>query len=133
MREPDSTLNQVGLNQDGTVYVDGDALLWMAQEVYNWAESKGWNDPPPSFGEAMMMLVTEVAEAVEAYRKWELDAMVSAWGDGVKPEGVPSEFADILIRLLHYSKLFGVDLFKEYRRKMDYNYTREYRHGGKAL
>ena len=50
-----------------------------------------------------------------------------------KPEGVGSEFADIFIRLLHYSELFDVDLAAEYERKMSYNHTRAFRHGGRAL
>ena len=50
-----------------------------------------------------------------------------------KPEGVPSELADVLVRLLDMCSRYGVDLFAEWRSKMDYNWSRSYRHGGKAL
>jgi hypothetical protein len=169
----------------------------MADEVLAWCQVKGWYDTPVSFGEAMALLHSEVAEASEAWRVWDLrDATATFAMDAVihppKPEGVGSEFADILIRWLDDSRRFGVDpdlkvnslpqisssflenmnalhtliakaseafyendawwyrkharvvafliqlcehygidLRAEYERKMSYNYTRAYRHGGK--
>jgi NTP pyrophosphatase (non-canonical NTP hydrolase) len=109
----------------------------LVEDCYTLAVSKGWSDPPPTFGEAMMLICCEAAEAVECFRTHGTEDMTA--GDiylGLKlpkPEGVGSEFADILIRLGHYAKLFGVDLQAEYDRKMAYNHTRAYRHGGKAL
>lgn len=50
-----------------------------------------------------------------------------------KPEGVPSEFADTFIRLLHYSHVHGIDLQAEVDAKMAYNTTRPWRHGGRNL
>lgn len=111
----------------------------MQREVYAWAESKGWTNPGPTFGEACALLHSEVSEALEAYR----DAVGQGndryatylidHGGVPKPEGVASEFADVLIRLLHYSEMYGINLAAEYRKKMDYNEQRPYRHGGKAL
>lgn len=63
----------------------------------------------------------------------ELAACDCEYGKTAKPEGVGSEFADILIRLLDDCDLFGVDLAAEYERKMAYNHTRAFRHGGRAL
>ena len=37
--------------------------------------------------------------------------------------------ADFLTRLVQIANLYGVDLEDEYRRKLEYNKTREYRHG----
>lgn len=53
------------------------------------------------------------------------------WGG--KPEGVGSELADIFVRLLHTCALHDIDLFDEWRKKMNYNWSRAYRHGGKKL
>lgn len=54
--------------------------------------------------------------------------------DGVgKPEGVGSEFADILIRLLDECQRQGIDLTWEYERKIAFNKTRGHRHGGKRV
>lgn len=50
-----------------------------------------------------------------------------------KPCGVASEFADILVRLLHYSYVHQIDIGNEFLKKMRYNEVRSYRHGGKAL
>lgn len=50
-----------------------------------------------------------------------------------KPEGVASEFADVFIRLLHYCECHGFNLEEEFIRKMQYNITRAYRHGGRNM
>lgn len=102
----------------------------MTDEVWDYTHRKGWEpDEDRTFGDEMALLHSEVSEALEAYRKWGfMDATVET-----KPEGVGSEFADILIRLLHYSRAHGIDLDWEFQRKMRYNHTRPYHHGGKLL
>lgn len=88
----------------------------MTQEVADFCQAKGWNDQVVTFGEAMALLASEVSEALEAYRKWGTDDATSniidaGAGESIpKPEGVGSEFADILIRLLDDCGRFGVDL-----------------------
>ena len=51
----------------------------------------------------------------------------------VKPEGVGSEAADVLIRLLDTCERYGIDLDHEFERKIAFNATRGHRHGGKRL
>ena len=115
------------------------SLTQMTEEVVANNREKGWHDNPPSLPECMMMLVTEAAEAVEAWRIWGIEdgtagSAVNPGGDkGAKPEGVGSELADILIRLLDDCYLFGVDLESEFNRKMAYNRMRPFRHGGKRI
>lgn len=46
-----------------------------------------------------------------------------------KPEGVPVEIADVVIRLFDYAGTYGIDLEYEVLRKMSYNGTRPYKHG----
>jgi NTP pyrophosphatase (non-canonical NTP hydrolase) len=48
-----------------------------------------------------------------------------------KPEGFPSELADIMIRVMDLAEGMGVDLGKEILEKHEYNKTRPYKHGGK--
>lgn len=50
------------------------------------------------------------------------------WG---KPEGVPAEAADVLIRLLDWCGEEGIDLEAAVIEKMAYNETRAAMHGGK--
>jgi hypothetical protein len=50
-----------------------------------------------------------------------------------KPCGIPSELADVIIRVLHFAGKHGVDIEQAVREKMYYNETRPYKHGGKKL
>ncbi len=107
------------------------SLATMAKEVGAWSIRKGWDpDPKRTFGDEIALLHSEVSEALEAYRDWKFDDPTQ---EGGKPEGVASEFADVLIRLLHYSHIHSIDLEQEYERKMAYNEQRPWRHGGRVL
>jgi NTP pyrophosphatase (non-canonical NTP hydrolase) len=113
---------------------------WQKRAVEN-NRMLGWRDEPVTFERAIANLHGEVSEAWEAWREHGLKDMTvqpercinPATGNQVlsKPEGVGSEFADVLIRLLDDCDLFGVDLAVEVERKLAYNATRAYRHGGK--
>jgi NTP pyrophosphatase (non-canonical NTP hydrolase) len=106
-------------------------LKAMTQEVLAWAERKGWHPAPErTFGDECALIHSEVSEALEAYRTRKFDAYTD---EGGKPDDVASEFADILIRLLHYSAVHDIDLDSEYERKMAYNEKRPWKHGGRAL
>jgi hypothetical protein len=188
-----------------TEAAEAKSLGVMTVEVQDWCLEKGWYDAPVSFGEAMALLHSEVAEASDAWRRWGLADATPHFGEAsldtnpgapavsatAKPEGVGSEFADIFIRMLDDAARFkvrlrtvpgvygisesflenmntlhtliarvseinaagdsawraafqevlaflhqccekyGIDLHAEYERKMAYNRTRPYRHGGK--
>lgn len=47
-----------------------------------------------------------------------------------KPEGVPSELADIIIWIMDACELMDVDLEEAIIQKLNYNRSRDYRHGG---
>jgi NTP pyrophosphatase (non-canonical NTP hydrolase) len=124
---------------------------------------KGEGSAPVTFGDTMALLHSEVSEALEAYRDWGLADATGAnspqahlngcdyrkailASDGPKfhpctcdvaarskPEGIGSEFADVLIRLLDDCDRWGVDLRFEYERKMAFNEKRPYQHGGRIL
>lgn len=48
-----------------------------------------------------------------------------------KPEGIPIELADVIIRVLDYCGYAGIDIDAAISQKHEYNKTRPYRHGGK--
>ena len=90
----------------------------------------GWYEDDRTPMEECMLLVTEVAEAAECYRKGEMETTIREDG---KPEGFPSEMADTFIRLLDTCARRQIDLLHETEQKLAYNATREHRHGGKKL
>ncbi|MCK9479771.1 MAG: hypothetical protein M0R40_09800 [Firmicutes bacterium] len=97
--------------------------------VYDWAKRKGWCDRIVPIPEQVALIHSEASEALEAWRNKEPQSWTDETG---KPQGVGSEYADIVIRVCHYSALLGIDLQAEILRKMDYNEKREHRHGNKA-
>lgn len=50
-----------------------------------------------------------------------------------KPEGVPSEMADVVIRVMDFCGANGIDLQAAIIEKLDFNATRPAMHGGKAF
>ena len=46
-----------------------------------------------------------------------------------KPEGVPAELADVIIWIMDACEIMGVDLEAAIIHKLNYNRTRDYRHG----
>ena len=98
----------------------------------------------------LMLIVTEVAEAAEVFRNAglfpKLDQSYQAgdskgtyyldYNDAIdppaKPEGFASELADIIIRVFDLAEDLGIDIASEIARKMRFNASRSYRHGGKV-
>jgi NTP pyrophosphatase (non-canonical NTP hydrolase) len=96
----------------------------------------GWFDDDRTFGEMIALLHSEVSEALEEYRDHGLADVTSTLlveGQVAKPLGVGSELADVLVRLLDTCERTGIDLEYEFERKLAYNATRGYKHGGKNL
>lgn len=104
---------------------------------------------PRSIAEHVALITTEVGEVYEAYR----DGMAPAaqryeHADGVvnhhwamahdndekhlgKPVGIPSELADIVIRVANMCGEYGIDLERVITEKLYYNATRPHMHGRK--
>jgi len=113
------------------------------KQAYKIAVEHGWWEKPRDIPELLMLMVTELAEAMEHYRKPFSPAEDHTWQeyrnypsehyytlDG-KPDGFYIELADIIIRILDLCGHDHVDIGELVRLKMEYNRTRPYRHGGK--
>jgi len=96
------------------------------------ADAKGFHDVDRSFGDVCALIHSEVTEAFEEYRNRGLVDYEYYREDG-KLEGVPSELADIVIRVADACWEYGIDLDKVLEEKMEYNEGRTHMHGGKLL
>jgi NTP pyrophosphatase (non-canonical NTP hydrolase) len=99
--------------------------------VHATAKEKGWWDKPRTTGEAFCLMHSEISEALEELRAGRGLAEVY-FVDG-KPEGIPVELADVVIRVMDFCEHEGIDLATVIMLKHQYNTTRPYRHGGKKL
>jgi len=107
------------------------AIDYLIHECTRIANEHGWEGK--SFGEDIALMHSELSEALEAHRAGhDSTEMWFAAPDG-KPEGIPSEFADVIIRIFHRAGEEGIDIAEALLQKMMYNETRPYRHGGKTL
>lgn len=104
-----------------------DSFNTLATTVNLTAKEKGWWDTERNDGEMIALMHSELSEALEFLR-------VSANDDKI-PEflGVEAEFADVIIRIMDMAKARGWRVAEALVAKMQYNDTREHKHGGKKF
>lgn len=102
----------------------------LSAAVHKNAVEHGWWDEERGFTEVLALIHSEVSEALEEYRNGRLPTEVYIGNNG-KPEGIPIELADVIIRVLDYCGYAGIDIDAAISQKHEYNKSRPYRHGGK--
>lgn len=149
--------NNVGQAVVDFVDLYGGAVSACAHEHGWWEDPKLHQPIDRNMGEMIALMHSELSEALESYR----DGEPELWykhnygpdfmhgpdvysppdsghskqsefnGKPGKPEGLASEFADVIIRILDTCATLDIPLAEALLRKHEYNLTRPYRHGGK--
>lgn len=117
----------------------------LAKKIHQGNAERGFHDEKKPLGVYLMLMVSELAEALEADRKQvettmdpaevlaidDIERFRAMFQNHVK-DTVEDELADAIIRILDYCGLMGIDIQSHVHAKLRYNATRGHRHGGKA-
>lgn len=127
-----------------------DTFRAMTELCGSASASKGWHEGRPTDpamlghwqGNKLMLMVSELVEAHDELRNGRAANETyhpTAPADQeiriglFKPEGVPSELADTVIRIFDFCYTEKIDLGAIIAEKLAYNRTREQMHGGKKF
>ena len=108
----------------------GFTIYEMQRRAYQNSVDHGFYDQPVNFATRLMLVVSELAEAMEEERAGNDITTTTVTVSG-KPEGIPSELADAIIRIGDLAGYYGIDLEEAVIQKMKYNAGRPYKHGKK--
>lgn len=122
---------------------NGMTLNELSKEIHEYAKQKGFWDSKREMGTLLMLIVSELSEAMEADRKVKY-AEVTQFQKNIDLGGnwernfealikdrFEDEIADAFIRLFDLCGAMNIDIEYHIKQKLVYNATREYKHGKK--
>jgi NTP pyrophosphatase (non-canonical NTP hydrolase) len=110
----------------------------LCTEAHAAAVAKGWYERHRDMPELLMLVVSELSEALEADRHGHWiessidisDNMLSVEGfERYVKDSVEDELADAFIRLFDICGYYNIDIQSHVAAKMKYNETRPHKHG----
>ncbi len=109
-------------------------IIEFVERASKQAEAAGFHDEEiydrTVFASKLALIHSEVSEVLEELRNG--SPLTHNWQIfPEKPEGIPAELADIVIRVFDLAGWVGIDLETAIIEKLDYNQTRSHKHGKK--
>lgn len=128
-------------------------LYKLAKKIHQNAVQHGWWKEKRSIGEIIALCHSELSEALEEHRNghtpneiyFSCKSNCRDNNNGIcnskhptlcdlgKPEGIPVELADCIIRILDFCGSEEINIEQVIEMKHEYNKKRPYRHGGKVI
>lgn len=111
----------------------------LAKSIHEGNKERGFDVSKENIGQTLMLVVTELSEALEADRKGRY-AKLDRYYQGIASNDLfetfikdtfEDEIADAMIRLFDMAGALGIDIEKHIELKLNYNKTRAMKHGKK--